>query len=48
MLGVAALFALHALAPFTGVDPGVSPLSLGASAALGVPGVTLVVLFELL
>lgn len=48
ILGVAALTALHLLAPYTGVEMPVCRLSLAVSAVLGVPGVTLILLLEML
>ena len=48
VLGIAALFALHFLAPLTGVAMQVAPLSLAVSGLLGLPGVTLLVLFQML
>ena len=37
--GVAALFAVHLLAQFTGADLAVNPVTLGTSAVAGIPGV---------
>ncbi len=48
LLGVGALAALYALAPYTGIPISVSRLSLLTAAALGVPGVTLLVLLDML
>jgi len=48
ILGVAALTVLHLLAPYTGVEMPVCRLSLAVSAVLGVPGVTLLLLLEML
>ena len=43
-----ALAALYLLAPYTGIAVPVSRLSVLVSAALGVPGVTLLVLLDML
>ena len=48
LLGVGALAALYLLAPYTGIAVPVSRLSVLVSAALGVPGVTLLVLLDML
>ncbi len=48
LLGVGALAALYALTPLTGIAVSVSRLSLLIAAALGVPGVTMMVLFGML
>lgn len=48
LLGVGALAALYALMPYTGIAVTISRLSLGMAAVLGVPGVTLMVLLEML
>lgn len=48
LLGVGALAALYALTPFTGIAVGISRLSLLIAAVLGVPGVTMMVLFQIL
>ncbi|MGN0479687.1 MAG: pro-sigmaK processing inhibitor BofA family protein [Hominenteromicrobium sp.] len=48
LLGVGALAALYALTPFTGIAVTVSRLSVLIAAVLGVPGVTLMVLLQLL
>lgn len=48
LLGVGALAVLHVLAPYTGVELGISRLSLSIAAVLGVPGVTLMVLLQML
>ena len=48
LLGVGALAALSRLAPYTGRAVPVSRLSVLVSAALGVPGVTLLVLLDML
>ena len=48
LLGVGALAALYLLAPNTGIAVPVSRLSVLVSAALGVPGVTLLVLLDML
>ena len=48
IFGIAALAVLHLLAPYTGVEIPVCRLSLAVSAVLGVPGVTLILLLEML
>lgn len=48
LLGVGALVALYVLTPYTGISVSVSRLSLLTAAALGVPGVTLLVLLDML
>ena len=48
LLGVGALAALYLLAPYTGIAVPVSRLRVLVSAALGVPGVTLLVLLDML
>ena len=48
LLGLGALAALYLLEPYTGVAMPVNRLSLLAAAALGVPGVTLLVLLVML
>lgn len=48
ILGMAALVSLHFLAPYTGVEIPFCRLSLAASSLLGIPGVTLMVLLQLL
>ena len=48
LLGLGALIALHLLTPITGIEMGVTRLSIGVSAVLGVPGVTLLVLVGML
>ena len=48
LLGVGALAALYLHAPYTGIAVPVSRLSVLVSAALGVPGVTLLVLLDML
>ena len=47
LLGGTARAALHVLAPYTGVALGISRLSLAIAAVLGVPGVTMMVLFQM-
>lgn len=47
LLGVGALAVLYLLAPYTGVELGISRLSLSIAAVLGVPGVTLMVLLQM-
>ena len=46
--GVGALAALYALMPFTGIAVTISRLSVLIAAVLGVPGVTLMVLLQML
>lgn len=48
LLGVGALCILYLLMPFTGVAVPISRLSLAVSAVLGVPGVTLLLLLDML
>lgn len=48
LLGVGSLAALYALMPITGVAVAVSRLSVLIAAVLGVPGVTLMVILEML
>ena len=48
LLGVGALAALYALMPFTGIAVTISRLSLLIAAVLGVPGVTRMVLLQML
>lgn len=48
LLGFAALFAVNLAAPYTGVAIALNRLSLAASGVLGVPGVTLMVLLNLI
>lgn len=48
LLGVGSLAALYLLIPVTGVAVMISRLSVLIAAVLGVPGVTMMVLFEML
>ena len=48
LLGVGTLAALYALMPFTGIAVTISRLSVLIAAVLGVPGVTLMVLLQML
>lgn len=48
LLCVGALAALYALMPFTGIAVTISRLSVLIAAVLGVPGVTLMVLLQML
>ena len=47
LLGWAALAAVNLCSSFTGVVVPVTPLSIGVSGAAGIPGVTLLLLFDL-
>lgn len=47
LLGWAALAAVNLCSAFTGVMVPVTPLSIGVSGAAGIPGVTLLLLFDL-
>lgn len=48
LLGVGALLVLYALMPWTGVEIALNRLSLAVAAVLGVPGVTLLVVLQML
>ncbi|WOC33236.1 MULTISPECIES: pro-sigmaK processing inhibitor BofA family protein [Caproicibacterium] len=46
--GLAALFAVSLTSSFTGVSLPISPISMGVSAFLGIPGVTVLLLLNLI
>lgn len=48
VLGLVSLAVLYALMPYTGVEVSICRLSLMSAALLGVPGVTVLILLQLL